>query len=190
MAEMIDVVDQFTGEPTGERVLKSLAHQKGIWHGSIHIIIINKDHSQTLLQKRSSTKSLYPNMWDIAVGGHIKAGESPLNAASRELEEELGLNINQYEVEEAGKIQEVLNNGGVYSREVVTIYIIYADIDLDNISLQTDEVSKVGWFTKEKLNQIIEKGKAIPHGKEYEILNSQLNQPSRLVLSHQTKKNS
>ena len=95
MEEMIDVLDVFTGEKTGEVISKNEAHRTGIWHGSIHVLIVNNDKSKTLLQKRCSEKKLYPNAWDIAVGGHISAGEDDITSAKRELEEELGLNSDE-----------------------------------------------------------------------------------------------
>lgn len=50
MEEMIDVLDGFTGEKTGEVISKNEAHRTGIWHGSIHVLIVNNDKSKTLLQ--------------------------------------------------------------------------------------------------------------------------------------------
>ena len=58
----------------------------------------NNKKEKTLLQKRCANKKLYPNTWDIAVGGHISAGEDALLSAKRELEEELGLNSDDYEI--------------------------------------------------------------------------------------------
>lgn len=83
MEEMIDVLDEKTGELVGEIISKNEAHRIGKWHGSIHILIVNKDKTKTLLQKRCAQKKLYPNMWDIAVGGHISAGETALISAKR-----------------------------------------------------------------------------------------------------------
>ena len=172
MEEIIDVINPQTGEPTGEKMPKSVAHKLGIWHRSIHIMIISTDRTKTLLQKRAATKPLYPNMWDIAVGGHISAGETPLEAAKRELEEELGLNMLEYEIEEVDHSIEELNNGGVHSKEWVSNYVIYADVDLAKIKLQKEEVGAADWFNKEQLNEIIAKKEAIPHIIEYEILNN------------------
>lgn len=87
MDEVIDELDEKTGEPI-RKILKSVAHKNGIWHGSINIVIVNNDGTETLLQRRSPKKGFYPDTWDIAVGGHISAGEVPTLAAQRELQEE------------------------------------------------------------------------------------------------------
>ena len=171
MEEMIDVLDEQTGELTGEVISKNQAHKTGAWHGSIHIIITNKDRNKTLLQKRCAEKKLYPNTWDIAVGGHITSGENALTSAKRELQEELGLDLNNYEIKQVDRIKEQLNNNGVISNEFVTIYLIEADIDISAIKLQEEEVSEIKWCSKEELNYLISNKEIIPHIREYEILN-------------------
>ena len=171
MDELIDVLDGKTGLKTGETIYKSEAHAKGIWHGAIHILFVNEEHDKTLLQKRCAQKKLYPNMWDITVGGHISAGEDDITSARRELEEELGLNPDDYKFEYMGKSVEMFENGGVKSNEYVSIFVIYHDLDIKNIKLQEEEVSEAKWCTKKELNDFIKEGSIIPHVKEYEILN-------------------
>ena len=172
MDEMLDVLDEKTGNFTGEIISKSDAHRTGKWHGSIHILIVNKNKTKTLLQKRCKEKKLYPNMWDIAIGGHISTGETPLITAARELSEELGLNIDDFKVTEIDRVKEQLNNNGLTSNEYVTIYLSYGDVDISRIKLQEEEVSEAKWFSKNELNQLISKKEIIPHVREYEILNS------------------
>ncbi len=171
MDELIDILDEKTGERTGKTIMKKEAHRTGTWHGSIHILLVNKKHDKTLLQKRCETKALYPNTWDIAVGGHIGAGEDDITSAKRELEEELGLDSSKYKLEYIEKNPEMLNNGGVISNEWVSIFVLYADIDINEITLQEEEVSEAKWCSKEELNTFIKEGTIIPHVREYEILN-------------------
>ena len=171
MDEIIDVLDEITGERTGEVISKNEAHKTGKWHGSIHILIINKDKNKTLLQKRCAEKKLYPNTWDIAVGGHISAGEDDITSAKRELEEELGLNADELTIEKVDRIKEMLNNNGVISNEFVSIFVTYADIDISDIKLQVEEVSEAKWCTKEELNEFINAKVIIPHVREFELLN-------------------
>ena len=96
--EMVDIYNPDTLEKTGEVIAKRIAHEKGIWHSSIHLVIVNEDKLKTLFQRRASDKDLYPDAWDIAVGGHISAGEEDTIAVKRELEEELGLNPEKYNI--------------------------------------------------------------------------------------------
>lgn len=174
MEEMIDVLDEKTGDLVGEIISKSEAHRIGKWHGSIHILIVNKDKTKTLLQKRCAQKKLYPNMWDIAVGGHISAGETALISAQRELKEELGLDFNDFDIKEVDRIKEQLTNNGIISNEYVTIYLVCGDIDISKIKLQQEEVSEARWCSRKELNQLIQKQLILPHVREYEILNQLL----------------
>ena len=43
------------------------------------------------MQKRSVTKDVAPGKWDTSVGGHISPGEDLMEAAKREMGEELGV---------------------------------------------------------------------------------------------------
>jgi 8-oxo-dGTP pyrophosphatase MutT (NUDIX family) len=47
---------------------------------------------QLLLVHRSPNRPVYPNVWDLA-GGHMEPGETELAALARELDEELGVQI-------------------------------------------------------------------------------------------------
>ncbi len=174
MDEIIDMVDEITGKKIGKTISKNEAHKRGIWHSAIHILIINKDKTKVLLQKRCEQKKLYPNIWDISVGGHISTNEEPLTSAKRELQEELGLNPDNYEFIFLEKVKEELNNNIIKSKEFVYTYLISSDIDLKDIKVQKEEVSEVKWVTKEELNNLINDSKLIPHQKVYKILNKTL----------------
>ena len=171
MDEMIDILDEFTGEKTGEIISKNEAHNKGIWHGPIHILIINNKNNITLFHISCADTQLYPNTWDIAVGGHISAGEDDITSAKRELEEELGLNPEKLKIEKVDRITEKLINNGVISNEYVSIFVVYTDIDINDINLQVEEVSEAKWCTKEELNEFINAKVIIPHVREFELLN-------------------
>lgn len=168
--ELVDVYDSIVGSKTGEVISKDEAHSKGIWHSAIHILIINKDKNKILLQKRCADKKLYPNRWDISVGGHISSGEEPLTSAHRELEEELGLNPEKLEFKFIKRIKEEFINNGVNSKEFVYIYLIEEDINIKDIVLQKEEVSEAKWFSKEEFYKLIEKKQIINHYQEFELL--------------------
>ena len=170
MEELVDVLDSQTGQKTGEIITKKEAHLKGIWHSSIHIWLISNDYKKILLQKRCASKNLFPNMWDISVGGHISSGEEPLVAAQRELNEELGLNPQNYDFKYQKTIQEKFIDGSIKSNEFVYIYQINSDVNLSEITLQKEEVAEVKWFTKEELQSLDKNQKVIPHIEEFNII--------------------
>lgn len=170
MEEMIDVLDSLTGKKTGEIISKNVAHEKGIWHGAIHIWIISSDKKRILLQRRCSDKKLFPNMWDISVGGHIGSGEEAIESAFRELSEELGIS-KDINLEFVTKIKEEFNYKNINSKEFVFIYKTLCDIDINLIKLQKEEVSDVKWISKSEFNRLILEKQIIDHSEEYELIN-------------------
>ena len=59
MEELVDIFDENAGKKTGKIISKKEAHKKGIWHSAVHLFIINKDKTKTLLQKRCKDKDLF-----------------------------------------------------------------------------------------------------------------------------------
>lgn len=90
--EMFDVRTP-QGDPTGEVKERSAVHRDGDWHGTAHIWLVRRREGriELLLQKRSRTKESFPGCYDTSCAGHLSAGDTFLEAALRELEEELGL---------------------------------------------------------------------------------------------------
>lgn len=170
MEELVDVINPETGKKTGEIITKKEAHQKGIWHSSIHIWLISKDYQHILLQKRCPAKNLFPNMWDISVGGHISSGEEPLTAAKRELSEELGLNPEEYNFIYQTTLKEKFVDQNILSNEIVHVYLINTALDLNALTLQQEEVAEVKWYTKQELQSLNKDQKVIPHLEEFNII--------------------
>jgi len=78
------------GETIG-MVSRSEAHSDVSYlHRVVHVLVFD-DRGQLLLQKRSMNKDVAPGLWDVSVGGHVIPGETPEEAAARELREELGI---------------------------------------------------------------------------------------------------
>ena len=171
MEEYVDILDE-TGKETGEIITKKEAHKTGKWHRAVHIWIIDEDNKCILLQKRCPDKNLFPNMWDISVGGHVSSGEDTLVAAKRELSEELGLNPDSYKFEYVDVIKEKFVDGDIVSNEFVTIYKIINNVNISSIKLQKEEVSEARWFTKSELNALKDELKVIPHIEEFDLISN------------------
>lgn len=86
--EMFDVVDE------NDRVLRAeprdVVHVNNLLHRAVHMLIFN-GKGELLLQKRSIWKDRNPGRWDSSAAGHVDSGENYLEAAKRELREELGI---------------------------------------------------------------------------------------------------
>lgn len=87
---------------------KQQAHEDGNFHRTAHVWIIN-DKNELLLQKRSASKKSHPNCWDISGAGHIRAEESVINGAIRELKEELGVKAKEKDLQYITTIKSTKN---------------------------------------------------------------------------------
>jgi len=168
--EYIDKLNS-SGERTGEKVLKSDAHLKGYWHLAAHIWIYTPS-GQILLQHRTDFKDLYPNLWDLSVGGHVEFGEDVLATAVREMEEEIGLKVEQNRLKKVGVMTaEMVLDDGRLNNEFQHVYLLEHEVVLDKLVLQEDEIDRmelIGFekFKKEVLDNEQSK-KYVPHKREY-----------------------
>ena len=66
-------------------------HNGSRWlHPVVHLHVFNS-RGEVYLQKRPEWKDIQPGKWDTSVGGHIDYGETPEQALTREVREELGI---------------------------------------------------------------------------------------------------
>ena len=123
--------------------LKSEAHKNGWLHGTIHVWFYN-DKGEILVQKRAKDKSSFPDLWDVSVAGHIGAGESAINAALREVAEEIGLSVDANNLNEIGVFKENFEHGAEYiDNEVHHIYLCKMDVDISSLKIQKEELSEI-----------------------------------------------
>lgn len=87
--EYFDIVDE--EDRVIGRARRSECHgNPALVHRVAHVLVFNRQ-GDLLLQKRSRHKDIQPGRWDTSVGGHLDPGESYLEAARREMGEELGI---------------------------------------------------------------------------------------------------
>ncbi len=65
-------------------------HQQKLMHRAVHIFVFNSTGS-LFVQRRSPKKDMHPLKLDSSAAGHVDPGEDYIEAAARELYEELGL---------------------------------------------------------------------------------------------------
>lgn len=142
--EFISIVDE-NNELTGEILPRNIAHEKGYWHRSVHIWIVNGD-DRILLQKRSNIKDPFPGCWDISCVGHIKAGDSSIMTVVKEMEEELSITLSPSDSIEfvfTLKNSNISNDGKLIDNEFNDVYVIKKDFNLKDLVLKKSEVKNV-----------------------------------------------
>lgn len=119
-------------------------------------IALFSGNGSLLIQQRTSTKSGWPNYWDLSAGGSVLAGETSWQGAKRECYEELGLLLPQT----PRQPQLTITSGQAYN----DFYILKTDFDqLSELTLQKTEVQQIRWATFEEVKQLVAVGCFIPY---------------------------
>ena len=87
--EILEIVDK-NGNVLKLAKRSEIHSDPSLIHRVVHVLVFDKKGS-LLLQKRSLNKDVAPDKWDTSVGGHVSPGEDILEAAKREMKEELGI---------------------------------------------------------------------------------------------------
>lgn len=88
--EWFDVVDD--RDQVIERRPRSEVHRLKLRHRAVHVFVRRSD-GRLLIHRRTETKEEFPGVWTSSASGHVSAGESYADSATRELTEELGISV-------------------------------------------------------------------------------------------------
>ena len=81
-------------------------------------------------------------------GGHPKAGETSLEGIKAEVKEELGLNVDNDNIDLLTTI--------TIDNHFIDLYYLEKDVDIKDIHIQREEVEDVKWTTKDEILKMIE----------------------------------
>ncbi|GIJ45109.1 putative Nudix hydrolase [Virgisporangium aliadipatigenens] len=86
--ERVDVVDEH------DTVIGAATRDEAYARRLIHrcaVVLVRDAHGRVFVHRRTDTKSIFPGLYDMFVGGVVHAGETYAAAALREAAEELGV---------------------------------------------------------------------------------------------------
>jgi len=115
------------------------------YYPMVVMIAIENSKGEFLMQRRSKNKG---GDWGVT-GGHPKSGESPIDGIVTEVKEELGIDIEKDEVIEF--------NNGCDGKDCYRMYYIKKDINLNDITIQEEELSEVKYFSMQELEDMVER---------------------------------
>lgn len=162
--ELIDICDE-NNNLTGVQKMKSEAHRDGLWHRAAHIWIYNSK-GDILLQLRAKDKPLYPDMWDVSAAGHVGAGEEVILSGLRELEEEIGLKVEQKDLQFVNIRKVVSVYEDIKNNEFYNVYLLKFDGDIKDLKIQVEELQAIKFLPIEKIKEELrsDTNKFVPHG--------------------------
>ena len=151
--ELVDLYDE-NRVPLGRVAERHAKKAPGEYRMVVHVCIFN-GLGQMLIQQRSPEKTIWPELWDVSIGGGVDAGETSRQGAEREFREELG-----YPLDLTGLRPSVNVN---FPEGFDDFYIVNRDLDETKLALQKEEVSAVRWVTLEELLTMKKSGEFIPY---------------------------
>jgi mutator protein MutT len=114
---------------------------------AVTLTIINDgDEAALLLTRRSAKLRAHGGQWSLP-GGRIDPGETPYQAALRELQEEVNLSLEESDI--LGTLDDYTTRSGFR----ITPVVIWADIDPGSLRANPDEVASIHHFTFGELNR-------------------------------------
>lgn len=176
MEELIDVLDE-NGVKTGEVLPRSEIHKKGLWDRCIAVAIVN-EKNQILLQQRSYNKDKNAGRWDISVAGHIGTGQDALSAASREINEEVSINlgykidIKEFRYMFSYRVESKVNENYI-DKQFYDFFILRQNgLKVKEIKVQESEVEQVKFVDISELNTLVENKQIVERDPIYrELIN-------------------
>ncbi len=144
--ELVEVVDR-EDEAVGRAPLRACLRE-GLLHRAVAVLVVRPDGT-LLLQRRSVRDLWHPGRWTLSCTGHVKAGETYLQAAKRELGEELGISARVTPV--AKLLLPRIRSRGLIEWEHVSLFVSSSGaeptpdpVELEEVRpLKADEVKKM-----------------------------------------------
>ena len=178
MEELIDVLDE-NGVKTGIIATRREVHEKGLWHRAIVVAIIN-EKNEILIQQRSANKDKNPNMWDISAAGHVSSGQDSLSAATREINEEVSVNLGyNVEVKEfrfmySFRKQQIFRDDFIENQFYDFFVLRQQGLNKDSIKFQASEVQDIKFVSISELNELRNTNQLVPRDEVYDVLSEYL----------------
>lgn len=129
------------------------------FHLVVHVWIRNSNN-EYLISQRAADRPTFPLMWECP-GGSVIKGENSLSGALREVEEEIGVRLQ----EENGyllftKLRKKVN--GKKYNDILDVWLFDYDGQVDLDAATTDEVVQAKWMTIDEIKDLFDKGLFVP----------------------------
>lgn len=120
-----------------------------------HIVVnawIRNSKNEFLISQRAATKT-YAFMWECTGGSALK-GESSLDAAVREVKEELGITVQKSNGKLIGSTLRYYPN----CPDIFDVWLFTSDCSIEDVTIQ-EEVNDVMWASVDKIKELYKNNK-------------------------------
>ena len=148
--ELVEWVDE--RDRVIEVVTRSRMQRVHRFRRSAAVVVRSRD-GRLLVHRRAATKDLRPGWWDVCAGGVVGVGESFLEAATRELAEELGVTDIELEPLGVGRFDDV------DSREISHLFVATTDGPFE---FADGEVAEARLVTRDELTVLMDQEPFLP----------------------------
>lgn len=124
------------------------------------------------MQQRAKKKETNPGKWDVSVAGHVSAGQNSIEAAIREVSEEIGIHLKENELKYILTYQkENKIHNHFYSNHIFDFYLVQANkIDLAKIKIQESEVEQIKLCNLAQVQEMLSENLVVKRKPIYEFL--------------------
>ncbi len=134
-----------------------------------HIVVntwIKNSKNEFLISQRAATKK-FAFMWECTGGSALK-GETSLDAAVREVKEELGIVLDKSN----GKLIGTTLRYFPGCPDIFDVWVFISDISIEDVKIQEDEVCNAMWASAEKIKELYNEKKFEANDFFEEVLNN------------------
>lgn len=128
-----------------EVVTRARMRAEHLRHRAVFVLVESRD-GRVLVHRRSEDKDVWPGWWDLAVGGVVAVGEPWLDAARREVAEEVGLR---------GVEPELLTAGGYEDDVVRLVARVYRVVHDGPFTFADGEVVEARFVARAELDELL-----------------------------------
>jgi isopentenyldiphosphate isomerase len=171
--ELIDVLDE-NGVKTGRQATRGQVHTDGSWHRIVAVAIVD-DENRLLIQQRSDEKAKNPGKWDISAAGHVAAGQDSLAAATREIAEEVavdvGFNVDVKDFRFMTSFRQADSFGDKQDNQFYDFFIFRKHgLNVEGIRFQESEVQAIKAVSLSEFIRLVESGEVVPRPAIHEAI--------------------
>lgn len=135
----------------GEKIPEDIYH-------IVSVVIVHHKDGDYLLMQRDYSKKKYAGLYEASASGSALKGETPMEAARRELKEETGIAAD--EMKFISKCSDLSTQGLYY------IYLCETECDKESITLQKGETISYLWLNKVEFLDFVYSDKYIKDDRE------------------------